>query len=59
MIDNLMSEAEEMFRELDNQLTDEKCNDYLRDMLRKCYNDGYEQAVKDMMHIEETGVVII
>ncbi|MFA6060924.1 MAG: hypothetical protein WC756_22185 [Taibaiella sp.] len=54
-----MSEAEEMFRELDNQLTDEKCNDYLRDMLRKCYNDGYEQAVKDMMHIEETGVVII
>ncbi|MFA6060811.1 MAG: hypothetical protein WC756_21620 [Taibaiella sp.] len=59
MIDDLMTEDNEMFRELDNQLTDEKCYDYIKTMMRKFYADGYEQAVKDIMHIEETGVVIL
>jgi hypothetical protein len=38
-----------------NVLTIEQLNQ----MLKKAYQDGYKQAVKDMEHFEETGVVIL
>jgi hypothetical protein len=47
------------------ELTEEQCNTYRRmrltfdDMLRQVYKDGYNQAVKDLEHFEDTGVVIL
>lgn len=47
------------------QLTDEQCDAYRRtrltfnDMLRQCYKDGYEQALKDLQHVNDDEVVIV
>ena len=46
-------------------LTEEQITEYVflnlstEGIIKKAYQDGYEQAMKDMQHFEETGVVIL
>ena len=48
-----------------DQLTDEQCDTYRRtrltfnDMLRLCYKDGYEQALKDLQRVHDDEVMIV
>ena len=50
---------------MNDLLSHEQCEEYealgISDfqLMRKCYADGYEQAIKDIEYIEQSGIVIL